>query len=57
MVSWQSETKETGHMRICRDEDCPNCGWPETYVEGETSPERMGCNKCGWSIPVESAKP
>lgn len=44
-------------MSICHDEDCPRCGWPETYVEGETAPERIGCRKCGWveeitSLPV-----
>lgn len=38
-------------MRICRDADCPSCGWPETYVEGtwERGPERLGCRKCGRS--------
>lgn len=41
-------------MRLCRDEDCPECGWPETYVEGEAAPERIGCSKCGWSTTVDA---
>lgn len=41
-------------MSICRDEDCPCCGWPETYAEGtaEHGPERVGCRKCGWRAEV-----
>lgn len=38
-------------LSITRDEDCPECGWPETYVKGTLAagPERVGCRKCGWS--------
>jgi rubredoxin len=46
--------------RITRDEDCPNCGFPETYAEVNLSvrnpgAEAIGCRKCGWR--VESATP
>lgn len=42
-------------MKICRDEDCPACGWPETYteVEGDQPPFNLvgyGCSHCGWAI-------
>jgi hypothetical protein len=33
---------------ICRDEDCPECGWPETYAEFGAGPMVIGCRKCGW---------
>lgn len=41
--------------RICRDEDCPNCSWPETYAEVDFSKptpgaDAIGCSKCGWRI-------
>lgn len=38
-------------LSICRDEDCPQCEWPETYAEGtvENGPERIGCRQCGWT--------
>lgn len=41
-------------LTICRDEDCPTCGWPETYAEGtvEDGPESVGCRKCGWTAAV-----
>jgi hypothetical protein len=38
-------------LHICRDEDCPECGWPETYYEvAEDTPGALaiGCSKCGW---------
>lgn len=39
-------------MRLCRDEDCPKCGWGETYSEVRDEPPIgpvvIGCNKCGW---------
>lgn len=40
-------------VSICRDEDCPECGWPETYSEVDMAAERpeafaIGCRKCGW---------
>lgn len=42
---------ERAAIRLCRDEDCPECGWPETYSEVYPSPVLLaiGCNKCGWS--------
>ena len=46
--------------RICRDEDCPACGWPETYYELMTldgSVGQIGCSKCGWVDAVEVPKP
>lgn len=42
-------------MRIVQDADCPECGWPETYAEGEERPERLGCSKCGWSEELDRA--
>lgn len=40
---------------LCRDEDCPECGWPETYAEVDLSAETpgadaIGCRKCGWRV-------
>lgn len=41
-------------IRLCRDEDCPVCDWPETFVEvvvdenGAPYPRAFGCRKCGW---------
>ena len=38
-----------------RDEDCPQCGFPETYAAvavemgPEHNPRTVGCRKCGWS--------
>ena len=44
-------TKEATPISICRDEDCPECEWPETYAAGtmENGPDRIGCRKCGWT--------
>lgn len=44
--------------RIARDEDCPECDWPETYAEVdlEASTPRaqaIGCSKCGWRQEAE----
>lgn len=51
MVIRASET-EIGRMvrelhaatgsRLCIDEDCPGCGWPERWFDGD----QFGCNKC-----------
>jgi hypothetical protein len=46
--------------RLCRDEDCPKCGWPETYAEVDFSiltpgADAIGCNKCGWRVEAEVA--
>jgi hypothetical protein len=38
-------------VKICRDETCPTCGWPETFVETTFDPVAIlavGCRKCGW---------
>lgn len=36
-------------MRIVRDQDCPQCQWPETYTEvDEKNRTAVGCSKCGW---------
>lgn len=42
-------------LSLCRDEDCPECGWPETYAEIDPSAETpgadaIGCRKCGWRV-------
>jgi hypothetical protein len=45
-------------LRVCRDEDCPGCGWPETVAVGrdwKAGPTRIECGRqtpCGWSVPV-----
>lgn len=46
-------TAET--ITIARDEDCPECGFPETFAEGILScgPFRFGCRKCGWRSPID----
>lgn len=48
-------------MRLCRDEDCPTCGWPETYSEvpdtGDLILVAVGCSKCGWRVETGTAKP
>lgn len=42
-ASGKFKTIETGQaIRICIDADCPKCGWPERWYDGE----RFGCNKC-----------
>lgn len=38
-------------VRVCIDEDCPNCGWPERWADlnatdGPDAPTVFGCNKC-----------
>jgi hypothetical protein len=49
--------------RICRDEDCPECGWPETYAEVDfdkptPGADAIGCSRCGWRVEAEEpAKP
>lgn len=42
-------------FNLCRDEDCPVCEWPETFVEvvtdemtGAPIARAFGCRKCGW---------
>lgn len=49
-----SENTHLTPVSICHDEDCPECGWPETYLAGtvENGPEHFGCRKCGWTEPV-----
>jgi hypothetical protein len=36
--------------RICIDEDCPNCDWPERWADLDLAdakrPTLFGCNKC-----------
>lgn len=48
------EPKCPGVISICRDEDCPACGWPETFARGplESGPDTLGCRKCGWRQAV-----
>ncbi|MCK9600453.1 MAG: hypothetical protein M0R06_15515 [Sphaerochaeta sp.] len=48
---------DVGLTRICHDEDCPECDWPETYLlvdfsEGPISVKKIGCARCGWSEAV-----
>lgn len=42
-------------IRIVRDEDCPKCGWPETYAEGRERPDTIGCRKCGWKVELPAS--
>ncbi len=44
-------------LSVCIDKDCPKCGLPETYAEGETAPERVGCRHCGWTKKLRKPKP
>lgn len=48
----------TGRLSIVRDEDCPQCGYPETYAAGPeaTGPDVLGCRKCGWSTAIASSQ-
>lgn len=51
---------DTTPTSICRDEDCPQCGWPETYAEVDfTRPtpgaDAIGCRKCGWRVEATGA--
>lgn len=52
----------TETVRICRDEDCPECGWPETYAEvmldaPTPGANAIGCSKCGWRMRADSFGP
>jgi hypothetical protein len=46
-------------LSVCRDEDCPACGWPETYAEGpfDGGPTRIGCRHCGWWKALAALEP
>lgn len=41
-------------ISVVHDEDCPSCGWSETYQAGtlEGGPDTIGCRKCGWQAPL-----
>lgn len=45
----------TNSTQITRDEECPQCEFPETYVTinqelpPEQNPRSVGCRKCGWA--------
>lgn len=47
----------TTPLSTCRDENCPECDWPETYAEGtiEEGPKFLGCRKCGWRQEIAPA--
>lgn len=55
---WLDDSRSDRLLSICRDEDCPQCGWPETYAECtiERGPERIGCHKCGWVEELPAVK-
>jgi hypothetical protein len=45
-------------VSLCRDEDCPECGFPETYAlvdfdQPVPGADEIGCRKCGWSVKAE----
>jgi hypothetical protein len=53
--------KEGEVLRICRDEDCPNCGYPETatvcnILNGAPNPIGINCSKCGWYKKIPQRK-
>lgn len=40
-------------LRICKDDNCPECDWPETWMEANLENPldgdiEFGCNKCDW---------
>lgn len=47
-------TSETDDLvNLCRDDDCPKCGYPETYstvdmTGGWPTLLAIGCRSCGW---------
>lgn len=48
--------------RICRDVDCPQCGFPETYAEVDLDQETpganaIGCSRCGWRVEAQKVRP
>lgn len=52
---------DTETISICRDEDCPLCGWPETYTDVNLDGQSLvakavGCRKCGWRVELERRK-
>ena len=50
------KNKTAGSISVCRDVDCPECGWPETYSEVDPASPlapvllATGCRKCGWRV-------
>lgn len=56
--TWVSASGACDRLCIVRDEDCPKCGFPETFAEGPetTGPDVLGCRKCGWRSPIERAQ-
>lgn len=55
-------TTQSPPTRLVIDEDCPKCGWPETYAEVDLSAETpgadaVGCAKCGWRIESWEGRP
>lgn len=50
----------TSPFTICRDEDCPQCGWPETFTEIDPAgpyPIAVGCRQCGWRSELVPVSP
>jgi hypothetical protein len=54
MIRRAAEVDAAERLAIVRDEDCPQCGWPETYAEGpeDGRPDVIGCRKCGWEESI-----
>lgn len=53
-------TNDTDTYKIPRDENCPTCGWVETYAEvnfaaDTPGADAVGCDKCGWRITTQEA--
>jgi hypothetical protein len=38
-----------GTIRLCVDEDCPACGWPERWAELTDGGPVFGCPKCDYT--------
>jgi hypothetical protein len=56
------EVSTRDRQSLLRDEDCPSCGWPETYAEVDFAAdtpgaEAFGCRKCGWRVEAGEVSP
>lgn len=48
----QHELNEWQGLRICRDLDCPNCGYPELGQTFGNNPALIYCRKCSHGAKV-----
>lgn len=45
------ELHQATGQRICIDADCPGCGWPERWFDGDV----FGCRKCTYTSTLRDA--